>query len=338
MSVFRNLLGATLMSAAISTCATAQTELTMNVWFPRQAAFYSQYMQGWADAVQERTNGEVQIAVPAQSMAPPPGQLQLLLDGGADVVMIINGYYGDLFSPLAIAEVPMTAETEEGAQVALWRTYEEHFASALDSEDYIILGTTMTAANALMLNGDAVDAFEDLQGLKLQVDPGAGIEIFGPTGAALVVASGVNTFQNISTGVVDGALMTVDSAVTLQYDRYVQNVIEFPGGMTRYGFSFLMSREAYDALTPEQQQIVRDAAGETRARALGQFFDGFTEHVRGILRGNGATVAMASEDLIAEMAPMVAGARAHWIEQANGRGVDGEAAMQFFLDTAANPN
>lgn len=115
MSIFARLFGAAALTAALAGVAAAETTLTMNVWFPRMAAFNTRYMQAWADEVQARSNGAIRVVVPAQSMAPPPGQLQLLLDGGADVVIVLNGVHGDLFAPLLISEIPMTAETEEGA-------------------------------------------------------------------------------------------------------------------------------------------------------------------------------------------------------------------------------
>jgi TRAP-type C4-dicarboxylate transport system substrate-binding protein len=328
---------ATLAGSFMATAAWAETTITMNVWFPRTTYFYNDYMKVWADTVEEKSGGDIKVVIPAQSMAPPPGQLQLALDGVADVVMVINSYHRDQFHLQKIVEIPFTAETEEGAQVAAWRSYEELFAPAHEFKGVKVLGTALTAANSLQSSDHPLNSPSDLEGMKVRSDPGTApwMEKFG---AIPVVQPGNKSFELMSGGIVDGNLMTTEAVEALGYDRYVKHILEFPGGLSRFGFTFLMNEAKWNSLTPEQQQIVSDAAGENLSRALGKLLDERGRVIREQLIADGVTVNTAEGEALAAFQSELAFVREDWIAGADKKGVDGQAALDFFLETAQHPD
>lgn len=317
--------------------AMAQTEITMNVWFPRVTAFYNDYMMGWARAVEENSGGEIKVNVPAQSMAPPEGQLQLLLDGGADVVMIINAYHGDKFMLPMIGALPFTADSEEGAQVALWRTYKEHFEAADEYRGLKVLGLTMPAANAIQSLTDPITSVADLKGKKVRTDPGPMGGFFEQAGATIVVRPANESFELMSGGVIDASLMTGEGAVSLGYAKFLKNVTEFPGGLGRFVFTFAMSQEKWDSLTPEEQTIVEDAAGEALSRGFGQLLDRSEAEAREVQVAEGINLIDASPEQTAEFKQALDFLTQGWIAGATAKGVDGAAAYTHFMETAASP-
>ncbi len=318
--------------------AHAETQITMNVWFPRVTAFYNEYMMGWAKAVEEKSGGNIKVNVPAQSMAPPPGQLQLLLDGGADVVMIINAFHGDKFMLPMIGALPFTAESEEGAQVALWRTYKQYFEVADEYKGIKVLGLTMPASNTIQSMGDPIRSIADLQGKKVRTDPGPMGAFFEKAGATIVVRPANESFEMMSGGVIDVNLMTSEGAVTLGYSKFLKNVTEFPGGLGRFVFTFAMSKEKWDSLTAEEQKIVEDAAGEALSRSYGKLLDQMQKDALKTFEEQGVKREVASPEATTEFKQALEFISQNWLEGANSKGVDGKAALDFYMKTAANPN
>lgn len=333
-------LAAALMTsvAALGTApALAETEITMNVWFPRVTAFYTDYMMGWAGAVEAASGGEIKVNVPAQSMAPPEGQLQLLLDGGADVVMIINAFHGDKFMLPMVAALPFVADSEEGAHVALWRTYKQFFEAAGEYRGLKVLGMTMPSANAIQSLGDPIVSVADFRGRKVRTDPGPMLGFLEQAGATAVVRPANESFELMSGGVVDASLMTAEGAMSLGYAKFLKNVTEFPGGLGRFVFTFAMSQEKWDALSPEEQAIVEEAAGEGLARSYGALIDTREAVAHETYAAEGVNVIAASPEQVAEFTQALDFLTQGWIAGATAKGVDGAAAYAFFKETAANP-
>lgn len=327
----------TSVAGLAATPAAAETEITMNVWFPRVTAFYTDYMMGWANAVEANSNGGIKVNVPAQSMAPPPGQLQLLLDGGADVVMIINAYHNDKFMLPMVGALPFTADSEEGAHVALWRTYEKFFADVGEYKGLKVLGLTMPSANAIQSLGDPITSVADFKGRKVRTDPGPMLGFLEQAGATPVVRPANESFELMSGGVIDASLMTGEGAMSLDYLQFLKNVTTFPGGLGRFVFTFAMSQEKWDTLTPEEQKIVEDAAGEALGRAYGQLLDKREEMAATAHAEAGVNVIEANEAQTAEFKDALDFLTQGWIAGATAKGADGAAAYEYFVTTAANP-
>ena len=76
----RGLLCAVVAGLLASTAgsASAQTKLLLSTFFPPAHPIYSQVMQPWAAEVEKATGGSIKIEFSPNSLAPPPGQLDLV--------------------------------------------------------------------------------------------------------------------------------------------------------------------------------------------------------------------------------------------------------------------
>ncbi len=81
--LMRSVLASVLVVAATS--VSAQTRLLLSTFFPPAHPIYSQVMQPWAQEVEKATGGAVKIDFSPNSLVPPPGQMDLVAKGGADI-------------------------------------------------------------------------------------------------------------------------------------------------------------------------------------------------------------------------------------------------------------
>jgi len=106
--------------------AAAQTTLIMDFYLPRGTPFWTDLMKPWADEVEKRTDGRVKVTVPSAPLGSPDRQWDIVTRGVADVVMMSFSFQRQHIKLPVLTSIPLTAETSEGASVALWRTYENY--------------------------------------------------------------------------------------------------------------------------------------------------------------------------------------------------------------------
>ena len=110
--------------------AGAQTKLLLSTFFPQSHPLYSQVLQPWARDLEKAGNG-LTIEFSPSSLAPPPGQLDLVAKGIADVSIQYAGVVPNRLQLLLMTEVPgASSGTAEAMSVALWRTQQKFFQAA----------------------------------------------------------------------------------------------------------------------------------------------------------------------------------------------------------------
>ena len=129
--------------------ATAQTKLLMNMFFPRNHHVFTEVLQPWAKQIDEATQGRVQIEFSASSLAPIPRQFDMVKNGIADIALDQTIFNANRFELVKLVEFPFTSDNAEAVSVALWRTYERHFAKANEYEGVKVLSFVSTGASHL---------------------------------------------------------------------------------------------------------------------------------------------------------------------------------------------
>lgn len=333
----RSALGLGLCAAVFGTVlasapAGAETVLTMNNYFPQRVSLFRVYMKGWADDVEKATNGRVKVHVPAATLGPSSGSWDMVSQGLADVVVLVNAFESQRLQLPKIAGIPYTADTELGAHVALWRTQEKLFAAANEYKGVKLLGVLMPAVYGIQSRERAIHTLDDLKGLKIRVGGGTAKEIADLLGATPVVFPGQKTFEAVANGIVDGTMMSYTAPVSLRYDRYIKFILDVP--LTRAPMSFLMNADTWRKLSSEDRAIVAREAGEKRARLFGAALDAEAAGALKKLQSGKIDIEKPNPELRAAILKRLKPIEARWIAAAAKRGVDGEAALAFYRKTA----
>jgi TRAP-type C4-dicarboxylate transport system substrate-binding protein len=107
-----------LASTALAAPASAETELSFNIFFP-QTHFIWPVFKEWSADVSEATDGEINITFPAQSVSPPPGVMDAVRNGVADGGFVFNGFIAKDAPATLLSQMPWMHKGDSAAMSRL---------------------------------------------------------------------------------------------------------------------------------------------------------------------------------------------------------------------------
>jgi TRAP-type C4-dicarboxylate transport system substrate-binding protein len=315
--------------------ARADATLVMNVAMPRTSSFYLGLYQPWQEAIERESHGRIKIEIPAASLAPLGRQWDMVSSGIADVAMTPDDFIRQRVKLPALAEIPFIAPNSIAATQAIWRTQQKFFAAAQEYKGMKLLGIWLNGGSTVMTMARPVSTIDDFKGLKLWVaTPSikAAVEAFGATPVPSAGASSM--FDYVSGGVVDGSVTGKGSLISFQIARYIKYITLFPGQLGYSVFSFFMSEKSYARLAPEDRAVIDRVSYETISRRAAEGFVEQDDHANELVTQYGIAVNTASPAFMQALQARIQFFKTDWLAAAKERGIDGEAAYDYYVKTA----
>jgi len=312
--------------------ADAQTKLLLSTFFPQSHPLYSQVLQPWAKDLEKASNGELRIEFSPSSLAPPPGQLDLVAKGIADVSIQYAGVVPNRLQLLLMTEVPgASIGTAEAMSVALWRTQQKFFQTADEHKGLKLLALVVFPLQDFYgVKEPPLNSIEGLKGAKIAMTPGMHARKWGAVTTGVVAGPAFKYFELVSKGTVDAyaAATPIDvfSFNLAQYTKYVMHLAELG---TAGAFSLVLNEGKWKSLSPKQQETLTRLSGEAFARRIAEL-DRVSEANVKKLREQGVSFFDAPANLNADLKKAFAFMTDEWAAEAGKRGVDGKAAMDFY--------
>ncbi|HEY3917176.1 MAG TPA: TRAP transporter substrate-binding protein [Stellaceae bacterium] len=317
---------------AVAVPVRADVILTMNVAMPRASSFFVGVQQPWAAMVERASNGRIKIVMPAASMAPLSRQWDLVTNGIADIAETPSEYIRERVKLPLLAEIPFLAPNGVAASVAIWRTYQKYFAAANEYKGVKLLGFWTTGGNDLQTLKRPVTKIEDFQGLKIWVATPNMATMIQNFGATPVL--GMQMFDAMSGGIVDGAVAGKGALISFQLARYTKEMTVFPGQLGYTLQSFFINQRKYDSLSPEDRAVIDKFSGEPFAQMAGQGFVDQDNLADPLIKENGIATHEASPEFMKILREKTRFYTDNWMADAKARGIDAEAAYDFYVKTA----
>nr|WP_246022397.1 TRAP transporter substrate-binding protein [Pararhodobacter zhoushanensis] len=321
-------MGATAIAALTTGAATAQEfTLRMHQFLPAQANVPRDVLDVWADNVERDSGGRIEIERYA-SMAlggTPPELMDQAMDGIADIIWTVNGYTPGRFPQTEVFELPFMVSDARAASSALWTMYEEHMQE--DFAGVHMLAMWVHGPGMFHTNRPIVHP-SDLQGMKIRGGSRGVNDLLALVGAEAVGLPVSGVPEALSRGVIDGTTIPWEVTSALHVSELVHNHTEIEGpALYVLTFSFAMNQDTYDSLPADLQEVIDNNsglefsifAGGTQADA-----DGPARQVAVDLGNNIVTVSEADAQ---EWVDVVQPLYATWVEDMNGRGIDGQALI-----------
>lgn len=316
--------------------AQAQEELIFNVFIPRPAPLYKNGLEPWARAVERASNGTLTITIPTSSLAPPPKQYDIVLDGVADISVAPLAFQRKKLGLDLIGAIPQIADSAQGASVAAWDTHSAFLAEAGQWDDFVLLSIFTLGAPAILSNAQPIQSAADLEGFKVLAVGKDKINTWQNLGAVPVGGAGQRPFEMVSSGVVDGATNPLGTAVTQGMLRATKTVTLVPGGMGgRAVFALFINRDRFEGLSAEAQDALTSTAGAPLAAKIGGIMDRIDASGLKKFQEEGIDIISASPEFEAEIAEAGAFIVEAWKSLATENGIDADAALTHFRDVAA---
>ncbi|MEP1328475.1 TRAP transporter substrate-binding protein [Pseudophaeobacter sp.] len=328
-SFTRRCAAAALSLAVLATPLVAETKLTVSTWLPPSHPINTQMLEVLINMMSEATDGEV-VGELKHGLAPPPAQMDLVMDGAADMTIIFHGYQPGRFVATKLIELPGYQGSAEASSVAYWRVHEAHLAELDEHRGVKLVALTTHGPGQIHTNSD-VASLADLKGLKTRLGGGVSADVGAELGLVGIQVPAPKVYETLSSGAADAVAMNIGERTGFKLTEVAKNVYEMPGGLYRGSFAVLMSQETFDAL-PEDVRTALDEKvfGETASRVFGAAWDAHDAAARAVTEAaDDNKIFTASEADQAAFAAMAEHVRSKILTEVAATGIDAQAAYDM---------
>ncbi|MEX0279068.1 MAG: TRAP transporter substrate-binding protein [Ruegeria sp.] len=334
-----NKLSALLASAALAVSGTvalaADHTLTISSWAPPTHGINAKMWPKFVEMVEEATDGQVTAELKL-GIAPPPAQMDLIMDGAADASIIFHGYQPGRFVTTKMIELPGYEGSAEAASVAYWRAYDQYLKEA-DEHRGVKVIALHTHGPAQLHSSNPVTSLDEVSGLKVRIPGGVGGDVGTALGATGIQVPAPKVYETLASKAADGVVMPFESRKGFKLTEVAQNVFEVPGGLYRGSFAFIMNEDTFADLPPELQQALEEQVfGEPLSREIGKIWDEIDAIGREATEGtDGNAINAASSEDLEKFNVIAADVRTKVFDEVNGAGIDAQAAYDMIVNEMA---
>lgn len=331
---FAALVLASAAALSFSTLAKAQEVLTISSWIPPQHAVNAVIFPEWIKQVEAATDGRVTGKIEF-GLAPPPGQIDLIEDGSADVSWIFHGYNPGRFVTTKLIELPGYEGDAEVASVAHWRAYDQYLKEAGEHDGVRVIAL-MTHGPGQVHMREPIASLADMNGKKIRIGGGVSADVGTALGAVGVQVPAPKVYETLSGGVADGVWMPMETNKSLRLYEVAPNTMTMPGGLYRGSFAIIMSEDALARLSDEDREALLSTTGESLSAMAGKAWADAdiagTENAKEV----GVTMGEFSADDQAAFQEIAEGIRGKVIDEVAATGVDAEGAVALIQETMSS--
>lgn len=312
--------------------AHAATTIVFNNFLPPNNPQWVNTFKPWIADVERVTKGRVKILVPDSSVAPPPELYNAVQQGVVDGAFQMVGFQRKAHPELQLPLLPMTYFGGAESSIALWRTYEKFFKGKNDFKNVVLIGLLTTPSGGLFdLKPKPFESLADLKGKKMWALPGIVSDAMSTLGVVVSPGPAARMYEVISGGVVD-SFCCINYAALEDFNvtKFIGAVTEIPGGLTTPAFAVFVRSDVWATISPEDQKRILGVSGEALARRNG-VMDKLDADARARLIASGTRVVPATDAFVKEVSHAVDPVRKAWIDSVKPYGIDGAAALDFFV-------
>ncbi|MDF2234072.1 TRAP transporter substrate-binding protein [Albimonas sp. CAU 1670] len=332
------LAGLALLAAAQTAPAQAETVLRYSNWLPAGHSVLEGAIKPFIAEVEAKTDGRVKIETLPKVVGTVPGQYDVAVDGLADIAFLVLGYTPGRFPLTEVAELPFSNFDPSALSIALWRMFEAEIEPRNEFKGVKVLTLAVTTPSQIAARTQPIERIDQLEGLKMR-NPVASFTAAAEALGTVPINKPVSEMYELAaSGVVDGTFTPLDTMKSFRLMEVMPWMTKVEGGLFQPALGLVMNRDAWEALSAEDQAVVMAAAGEKMAGIIGAGYaanDVAAEAEMNALETGG--VIEASPELMAALHERLAFVEKAWIEKAQGLGVENAAELPGRLrdETAA---
>jgi TRAP-type C4-dicarboxylate transport system substrate-binding protein len=304
----------------------AQTVLTVSTWVPPTHSL-SMAQKEWCDLLESNTAGKMKCNILPRGVSAPPGTLDAVKNGLADVSFTVHGYTPGRFVLTQMAEFGFLGDTAEPICIAFNRVASKYPQFAQEHQGVKVLSYFTHGPGIVFNTQKPVTQVADLQGLKWRVGGGMVNEIAKTLGMNVTLKPATDSYELLSGGVMDGTLFPAESTESFKIDKIIKHATILPGGLYNTSFVFMMNQGRYDKLTPEEKKAVDAISGETAARIFGRGWDRVDRRGIALMQANNVQMVKADAKFVADVKSKVAPLEQKWVKDAEAKGLKDAAKV-----------
>ncbi len=308
------------MGMAAALPAAAQTVLTASSWVP-PTHILTISLREWCDALGKESAGKMRCNILPRGVSAPPGTYDAIKNGLADVSFTVHGYTPGRFVTTQMAEFPFLGNFSEPVSVAFQKIADK-YPAIIDEHQGVKVLAVFTHGPGIVYNTKRpITKVDDLQGLKFRVGGGMVNEISKTLGMNVTLKPATESFELLSTGVMDGTLFPAESVESFKIDKVIKHATTFPGGLYNTSFVFMMNADRYNKLAPDEKKAVDKVSGVFAAQLFGRNWDKQDRRGMAYMQAAGVQFTKADAKFVADVKAKTAGLEDKWVKDAEARGL-----------------
>jgi TRAP-type C4-dicarboxylate transport system substrate-binding protein len=161
----------------------------------------------------------------------------------------------------------------------------------------------------------------DLSGLKFRVGGGMVSEISKALDMNITLKPAPESYELLSTGVMDGTLFPAESIESFKLDKTIKYATSFPGGLYNTSFVFLMNQATYDKQPPDVKKAIDALSGEYAAHMFGRGWDKVDRRGLAFMQAAGVQFTKADAAFVKAVQERVVPVEDKWAAAAEAKGL-----------------
>ena len=298
----------------------AQTVLTLSSWVPPTHTL-TEGQKEWCAMLEQKAAGKIKCQVLPRAVSAPPGTFDAVRNGLADLSFTVHGYTPGRFTTTQMVEFPFMGNSAEATSVAFQRIYAKTPAMADEHKGVKVLAVFTHGPGIVLNTKKPVTKVDDLAGMKWRIGGGMVNEISKTLGMNVTLKPAPESYELLSTGVMDGTLFPAESVESFKIDKVIKYATTFPGGLYNTSFVFMMNQAKFDALPPEVKKLIDEMSGEFAARMLGRGWDKVDRRGMAFMQAAGVSFTKADPAFVAAVKAKTVGLEDTWAKAAEAKGM-----------------
>ncbi len=245
----------------------AQAKVLRYANFPPATTFPSIQMDAWIEAIEKRTQGQVDVQTfPGGTLLDVKSMLRGVARGQAEIGCISMLYYPGAFPLFELFGLPLGFTSAAEASYVAWEIFKVHKPKELAR--YKVLSIFSSAPSQIM-SSKPVQNIADLQNIPLRAS-GSISDALEAMGGRVVSIPMSETPEALQKGVVDGVCSSWDTLYDMNFAERCSFGLTV--NMPVYPFAIIMHKATWESL-PKAVQEAMDAYADTHVEYTGTLVD-----------------------------------------------------------------
>jgi TRAP-type C4-dicarboxylate transport system substrate-binding protein len=300
--------------------AAAQTVLTLSSWVPPAHTLTTGQIE-WCEMLAQKAAGKIKCNALPRAVTAAPGTFDAVRNGLVDISFTVHGYTPGRFVMPQMVEFPFMGDSAEVTSVAFQRMYAKVPAFAEEHKGVKVLAVFTHGPGMVLNTKKPITKADDLTGMKFRVGGGMVNEIAKTLGMNVTLKPAPESYELLSTGVMDGTLFPAESVESFKIDKVIKHATTFPGGLYNTSFVFMMNQAKYDSLPADVKKIIDEMSGEFAARMLGRGWDKVDRRGLAFMQAAGVQFTKADAAFVGAVKTKTANLEDNWIKAAEAKGL-----------------
>lgn len=332
---FKYTLSAAILAATASAAYAQEVTIRVHHFMSAKAPLHSQFLQPFADRVSEASDGRLKIELyDSMSLGGRPGDLfDQAVDGAVEAVLTLPGYTSGRFNRTEVFELPFIMEDAVATSQAFYDLVDAELQDG-EFEEAKILAAWVHGPGVIH-SKEPISKLEDLAGKEMRGPTRLVTDMLGEFGATPVGMPLPAIPENLSKGVISGAVVPWEVTPSIKLAELVGHHTEIGGDRALYTATFVlaMNWDVYESMPDDLRAILDEQTGKALSRNASEVMIGADAFGRSVAEKN--SIVSLDTDEVSRWIDAAQPVWERWIERASGEGFDGKAAIMQAQDLIA---